>query len=373
MMRAGEPLAITGVGGASPLGASAIETAASLRAGICRFSEQDDTCVPMGAAPAVPGDPLDGLADRLIASTVADLPLSVAGPARVFELALRALRDLFFDGELDRATLGRAGLFLALPDDDAVTATWGLARSLGPALLDRLGLPSIPVIAVRTAGAAGSLAILGDAAGAVRGGSIASAVVLGADTFIDRERLRLLDRDFRIKSARASAGMIPGEAAGALLLESAGGAGRRGARVLATLAGVGEGAEPQPNGGERESSGRGLCQALRAALPPTASSVTDEAARWIICDLNGEPYRAVEWGVALARLSRELGTLARLSHPADCLGEVGAGSGGIFVAQAIAGFARSSAPAPEALLWAGSGGGLRAAARLLAPVAGAMR
>ena len=361
-MTARAAIAITGIGAVTPIGVTAIETAASLRAGICRFRE-DGFYVPLGADDAAGAGARD-VADGVTASAVAALPPSAVGAARIFELALRATRDLLRDRPIAGGPdAGSTGWFRRFPRKIPVTASWGLAKSLGPALLDRLGDPGSRVVAVRAQGAAGSLAVLGDAVAAIRGGAIARAIVVGADTFIDRDRLSLLDRDLRIKSPRASAGMIPGEAATALVLENAAMAARRRARVLATLGEAGTGDEPQTIGGDRESSGRGLTQALRAALAGGAS----HAPRWVLCDLNGEAYRAVEWGTVSVRLARELGAGARLGHPADCLGEVGAAIGGVLIAQALGGFARGYAPAPEALLWAASDHGLRAAVRVLAP------
>jgi 3-oxoacyl-[acyl-carrier-protein] synthase I len=363
-------IAITGIGAVTPVGATAIETAASLRAGICRFRE-GGLYIPLGDDDdAADGARARDVADGVTASVVAALPSEAAGAARVFELAMRATRDLLRErshdpprGRTVGTEAGPTGWFLALPEEDAVTASWGVAQSLGPALLDRVGDGASTVVAVRAQGGAGSLAVLGDAAAAIRGGTIARAVVVGVDTFIDRDRLSLVDRHLRIKSPRATAGMIPGEAATALVLESAVVAVRRRARVLATLGEVGTGDEPQTIGGDRESSGRGLTHALRAALAGGASHTP----RWVLCDLNGEAYRAVEWGTVSVRLARELGPSARLTHPADGLGEIGAAIGGVLIAQALGGFACGYAPAPEALLWAGSDRGLRAAVRVLAP------
>lgn len=364
-MTARGTIAVTGIGAVTPIGVSAIETAASLRAGICRF--RGEGFYVALAADGGSGADADAYAhddtDKgVIASAVVDLPLSVVGPARIFELALRAARDLL--PELAGAgARGPTAWFLALPEEDAVTASWGLAKSLGPALIDRLGDRSAAIAPVRAQSGAGSLAILADAAEALRNGSIARAVVVGADTFIDRDRLALLDREHRVKSARSSAGMIPGEGATVLVLEGGADAIRRRARVLATLGEVGTGDEPQTSSGDRESSGRGLTHALRTALAGGAA----HAPRWILCNLNGEAYRAVEWGTASVRLARELGGGARISHAADCVGELGAAIGGVMIAQAIGGFARGYAPAPEALLWAGCDGGTRAAVRVLAP------
>jgi 3-oxoacyl-[acyl-carrier-protein] synthase-1 len=351
-----QPAAITGIGAVSPVGCTAAETAASLRAGICRFCEQERLYRPLTA------DPQWDRPEPLVASVVPGVPLPVAGAARLVELGARALRDLFRTAALRRGDVDRTGLFLALPEQDAVTAGWALDASVGAALWARLELPPLSVASVRAEGSAGSLAILADAAAALHAGRYDLAIVVGVDTFIDRDRLRHLDDDFRVKSARATAAMVPGEAAVALLLERPDAAARRGALALASIASVATANEPQIRAGDRESSGRGLTEALRRALRGNPAG----APRWVLCDLNGEAYRAIEWGVVRTRVARELGAIARLTHPADCLGDVGAATGGVLVGQALAGFARGYAPAREALLWAGAAGELRAAARIAA-------
>src|SRR5581483_4104221 len=98
---------------------------------------EDGFFIPLASPDS--GDDAAGRRDRadgVIASAVATLPPSAAGSARIFELALRATRDLLRGAGTDAAP---TGWFLALPEEDAVTGAWGLARSLGPALLDRLG------------------------------------------------------------------------------------------------------------------------------------------------------------------------------------------------------------------------------------------
>ncbi len=156
--------------------------------------------------------------------------------------------------------------------------------------------------------------------------------------------------------------MIPGEAAVALALEKHSADGRRpalGGPALATLAATGAGDETQLRGGEAECSGAGLAQALRLALAGAGV-----APRWVICDLDGDAYRAVEWGIVRTRLARELGEIARFTHAADCLGDVGAASGGLAVLQQRPGSHVATRPPGDAVLWAAADGKLRAAARL---------
>ena len=348
-------LAVTGLGAVTPVGCTVVETCASLRAGICRFHDRPSY------SPRT-SDPAWEVPEPLVASVVTTVPPAAAGPARLVELARTALVDLTRNAKLHRADLAQVSLFLALPELDVAVRSWGLGPDLGRVVCEEAGLPSLPVAGVRTEGSAGSLAILGDVLTHLRAHPDGLAIVLGLDSYADDKRLQALDADFRIKSARATDGIVPGEAGVAVLLELAPAAERRQARLRGFITGVGTGQEPQVRASDKESSGRGLTDAVRGAL---AGSVPP-ASRWILCDLNGESHRAAEWGVAMSRLAPDLGVIGRLSHPADCLGDVGAAAGGILLACALAGFERGYAAGEEALLWASSSEhGLRAAARVV--------
>ena len=84
----------------------------------------------------------------------------------------------------------------------------------------------------------------------------------------------------------------------------------------------------------------------------------------MICDLNGEPYRANELGFSITRLARRFAAPGEFLAPADCWGDVGAASGPLFAAIAIAAGARGYGRGPRNLLWASSEGGQRSAALL---------
>ncbi len=123
-LRSGETLALTGVGAVSSIGGTAAETAASVRAGICRF-EEAPFYQPLTA------DPEWEKPEPLFAAVVPDLPVSVRGADRIRELGARALRDLLRTLGVRRADLERAGLFLALPEPGrgcAWLGAWTSAR-----------------------------------------------------------------------------------------------------------------------------------------------------------------------------------------------------------------------------------------------------
>ena len=136
-LRSGETLALTGVGAVSSVGGTAVETAAAVRAGICRFEEAT-------FYRPLTDDPEWDKPEPLIAAAVPSLPVSIRGADRIRELGACALRDLLRTMTVRRANLGRAGLFLALPEPDEVARGWMPGPALGAVLCEQLRLSPCP-------------------------------------------------------------------------------------------------------------------------------------------------------------------------------------------------------------------------------------
>jgi 3-oxoacyl-[acyl-carrier-protein] synthase-1 len=174
-------------------------------------------------------------------------------------------------------------------------------------------------------------------------------VLLAVDSYHAFPRLKHLDAAYRLRTERCKDGFVPGEAAVAILLEPPGGP-----RTQCLLGMPGTAREPASQLGELSSTGRGLQQAIEAALGSTRAA-------WVLCDLNGESYRSFEWGIVRTRMAEAFASLERLVHPADCVGDVGSATGALLVACVAQAFARGYAPANDALLFAGADDGARAA------------
>ena len=83
---------------------------------------------------------------------------------------------------------------------------------------------------------------------------------------------------------------------------------------------------------------------------------------FFISDLNGETYRAHEWGGVLVRLKETQGNLLdSLQHwcPALGFGDTGAASGAVSVCVANAAFERGYAPALDAVILSAADDGQR--------------
>jgi 3-oxoacyl-[acyl-carrier-protein] synthase-1 len=352
-------LALTGHHVISPVGLDAESTCAALRAGISRRAASD-LYLPLPAGPEVDGD------DPLVLAQAPDLSTDIDGANRLLVLGLGALRGLAARIGLTRTELPRTGLFVALASPDAATSGWQLGRVYLPELLARSGLDGFAPahLVVEESGHAGVLSLLARAAALLQTGAVEQVIVLGVDSYVDVARLSALDAAYRLKSQRGVDGFVPGEAAVALLVERADVARKPGRPALAQLGSPRQAVEPKPQSGDRASTGVGLTTALREALRdlPAPGPVS-----WLLCDLNGESYRAFEWGLVQVRLRAQLAGLLRVHHPADCIGDVGAASGALLVACAAQAFARKCAGDDVAAVWTASDAGGRSAMLVFPP------
>ncbi len=348
--------AVTAIGGFSPLGPTWVQTCASIRAGLTRFADHPYHELRTADAGWDEADPLR-------CSAVPGWEETLDEPGRVTALALEALRDLAGRIPLRRPELAAGGLLLALPGDRDLPGGRDPRAGVIPQLLARSGLDGLAFAEARDGGHAAVFLALQEAAAKVRAGELEFCIVGGVDSHLLDARIDALDAAWRLRSTRNPDGFLPGEAAVLLLLGSPRHTRAAGLAPLCLVGDTGVGREPDTIAGERAPSGAGLAAAISAALAAAP------APGWVLCDLNGESYRAFEWGLLQARLADQLAGVRRLTHPADALGDVGTATGALLVACAAHGFARGPAPAVPALLWAGSDDGTRAAVAVTPPPA----
>ena len=122
--------------------------------------------------------------------------------------------------------------------------------------------------------------------------------------------------------------------------------------------GLHQGQEPNTVLGDKSSSGAGLTDAIR----PVAEVLNESRpCRWVYSDLNGERYKAYEWGVVLTRLHELIARDHHLSLTADTIGDIGAVTAAVQIGCIVEAFRRGYAKDDSALLYAGNDVGLRAA------------
>jgi 3-oxoacyl-[acyl-carrier-protein] synthase-1 len=167
-----------------------------------------------------------------------------------------------------------------------------------------------------------------------------------------------------LHSAKDSWGFTPGEGAAFTLVTTGRVARRLGAQPLGELLSVACADERMLMATPTVCTGQGLTSAFLTALDGQPR-VTHT-----FCDLNGEIYRAEEYGFAIARTARAFETADRFTAPAASCGDVGSASGSLAVALCIAAWTRSSGEGPVHLAWSSNATTpLRAAAVLRQPSA----
>lgn len=338
-----EEIVITGRGLVTPVGLSTAASCAALRAGIARLQE-----LPAGLIDPSSND------EKPICGGLVPLAALAAEPeaSRVARLAHYALTEALASSLGNTPPQGEIGLYLGLDEQEDATAVLAVCRALLPQANAQ------PLNEGRCAGLIALHAALRD----LQQGQVAAAVIGGVDSLIRPTVLQRLLEQGVLQSPTNPQGIVPGEGAGFLVLEKAEEAQRRGVSPQALLLAAAHADEPTA-GSEEVNQAVGLTTALRQAITEAGGL---QAPPLVICDLNGDRYRALEWAFAAMRTIGHLQGEVPLFHPADCLGDTGAASGLINLLWASEALGKGYAQADHALVWGASENCKRAAA-LLAP------
>ncbi len=355
-------VAIAGAGAVTPVGLSAPATCAALRAGVARMrmlegwtdgGELPDPPFAAGRVPLewlLPDYPYEWPGHEALGAAPPQPELYVsAGAERLVELALPAAEEAWTRAGFAGQSAPGIGLYLGLDDaDDGKPIAQAIAGALGI----RFELQRQDCL-----GRAASLAALHRAVRHLREGRVQTALVGGVDSLLRRARVAQLLEQGRLKHDDQPQGVVPGEAAAFVVLSATPG------RGSVTIEHTALAEEETARTGE-PCRGVGLTQVLRGAAGALGEYPL------VVCDLNGERYRHIEWGLAsmraLGRLEKRAGGTVEsdLLHAADCIGDTGAASGVLGVIWAAAALRGGWARTQLALVWGASDGVLRAAATL---------
>ncbi|NMO23275.1 hypothetical protein HPC49_50710 [Pyxidicoccus fallax] len=343
------PVGIIGVGARAAVGVRAPHVAAAVRAGICRYVEHpfmiDKVGQPMKVA-------RDGL-----------LPPGMGGLERFLALAESVLVEVLEPLAARAEASWSLPVLLGLPEPRP-----GLPPALGERLVHWLqkecSLPFHPTsIELLPHGNAAGLMALERGWQLIQAGRAEWCLVGGVDSFLEAETLEWLDARGLLKSSVNRSGFTPAEGAGFCLLASTRRARDLGREPGAWVLSAASRKEEHPFGSEGINVGRGLSEAIAGAThvlgePPTRLADT------VYCDLNGESHRSEEFSYALLRCQQSFADHTDFETPADRWGDVGAATGPLLAALAVASGRRRYARGPRPLLWASSYGGARSAVLL---------
>jgi len=336
-MKANPPpgIPIVGIGAQTPVGRSVPTSAAAVRARlpmvalhpflVDRFGER----VSVARAPWV----------------AAEVPLL----DRLLTLAADAGREALntVESALVRAK-PRVGVVVGLPAQ---------RPALPPELAERTSARLAGLLPPRSILVEQKLLLLGHVAGMaaieegcrlIREGKADLCLVGGVESYIDRITIEWIDWTGGLHAPDHSWGFIPGEAAGFCVLASDDFAATNQLETLGVVLGASTALEPKLRRDRAVCIGEGLTESFRRTLACLPDSAQVDK---IICDLNGQPHRAEEFGFTMLRLGRKFSDPGRFQTPADCWGDVGAASGPLFVALAVTAGRKGYAPGPLTLVW----------------------
>ncbi len=332
---------IVGLGARTVVGLLPETSAAAIRAGISRVEEYAHMI-------DATGQPLRGAYDR-------KLDEGLPGVERMAALAEHALAVL-----AARTCSGGAlslPLLLALPE-----ARPGFSIADERILERRLARPhgNLNLSSVRTVsrGHAGALEALHLAVQSVQSSAEGACVVGGIESYFEPRTLSWLSQNGQLMRVDARSAFFPGEAACFAMVASD--ATRRKLRLpsLAVVRGTGVTTEQAGIKTDRDNLGIGLSEAVGQACHALGPR---DLVHEVYCDINGERYRAEEWGLAILRTGQWFRDPARYVAPAGQWGDIGAATGTALAMLAIAAWQRGYARGPLAMLFAGSEAGRRGA------------
>ena len=343
-----ERVFITGMGATTPVGRTAWASAAAVRAGVSGFTQHPYM--------------IDTAGEPMRAAIAPWIDIEVQGVDRFEALLVPAIEEALAVLEAAPDSTSRWALALALPSPRP-----GLPAHLAQELQLRLARRFKGVFAgaaTFNSGHAAGLIGVQSACAKLRQGALDACVVAGVDSWLDPESLEWLEQNDQLHGAGSlnnAWGFVPGEAGAALLLIREGVAQPQNLRPLACVLGAGSANEPKRIKTETVCIGEGLTAAFRDALAarPPGTKVSD-----IYCDMNGEPYRADEFGFTALRTKEHFESASDFTAPADCWGDVSAAGGLLHLMLACAAAHKGYAKGLLAFAWSSAELGERAAALL---------
>lgn len=181
-------------------------------------------------------------------------------------------------------------------------------------------------------------------------------LVTGVDSLVNTPSLLWLDRSFRLKTPANHDGVIPGEAAGVVMLEA-----NPVADTSAEVAGLGFAREKAGILSDQPLLGLGLTEATRNALSEARLGLAEIDGR--LSDVTGETYGFKELPLVESRLMRFVRKQEQpLWHWADSIGDTGAAAGVAQLILAQQSLKKNYSPGDNWICWTSAMGGNRACA-----------
>lgn len=332
-------LALTGMGMVTPVGHDVLSSYASLRADITRLSEIDE--FPESVYLDYDSEKVKAVGAKVRGITDGHLGLS-----RFARMATPPFKEAWSRTQCSVQDNGKTRFFMALPSMQRLGRDERLEEYLPKRITQRTGLFADPLFTSSYFydDKVSAITALTEAYKVLKSG-VANMVIIGCiDSLIEPATLIWLSESNQLKCEKNQDGLFPGEAAAFLVVEDMKYAARRNAKIYAFLQGFAT-CKDRP---QKENTGLGLSEVIQETLT-VVGNYSDIGL--IICDLNGQRWRATEWGNTRVRTFSGKDTNLLVWHPADCIGDTGVASGAVSIILAAVALEKGYARTNKVLVW----------------------
>jgi 3-oxoacyl-[acyl-carrier-protein] synthase-1 len=294
----------------------------------------------------------------IIGAAVPGLDPNLKRGQRLVELLNLALVDCL--GEKPALPQGEIPLLVGLAEAKRPAGGAALADSIVKAMEAKLAFRFHPTLSrAFPKGHTAGFEALRAARELLQNAKVPACVVCGVDSYINASSLLWLEQLWRLKTEDNSDGVIPGEAAAAIVVQRPGT--KRGEASVRVM-GLGFAHEKAGVLSEEPLLGLGLAEAGRAALAEARKGIHDMDFR--LADVTGESYGFREQALLIARLMRVRREQFPLWHCADAIGDTGAAAGPCHLVVAFEALNKGYAPGGHAIACCSAVPGDRAVAVL---------
>jgi 3-oxoacyl-[acyl-carrier-protein] synthase-1 len=332
---------VTATGMVCSVGLNAASACSAMRAGISNFVE-----LPYH----------DNQGEPIIGAMVPGLTRTFKCEEHLIEMLAMALVDC-----LQKKTLGPSAdipLLVSLAEPGRPGGCAGLAGSIIGRVQKKLDMNFHPDLShTIQKGHTGGFDALRIARKLLLDTRIPACLICGVDSYINASSLLWLDQHWRLKTDENSDGVIPGEAAAAVLLQRQA---EPNTKIGVGITGLGFGYEKANVLSEAPLLGLGLTKAASTALAEAGIEMHEVDFR--LSDVTGESYGFKEQALALARLLRIHKDEFQIWHCAEYIGDTGASAGVSALVVAFHAFLKDYTPGDRAICYASAVPGERAVA-----------
>lgn len=283
------------------------------------------------------------------------LPKRWTGTRKLLEMACMAIQECMNSVDID--DFSNVALILCVSELDRPGRHAGLGQEFFDGIQRALGVTFHPESVIIARGKVGGANAIEYARSLMESG-LHQCIVAGVDSLLTAQTLASLDDRRLLLTVDNSDGLIPGEAAAAVLFEKDDG--DTGFSVL----GIGFGHEQATLESGEPLRAEGLVHAFKQALREATLNFADIDYR--LSDANGIQYGFKEGTLALARCMRPVKQVFDVWNVADCVGEIAAATVPLHIGYAHKAFSSGFAPGKTAICHL-SNFGFERAALILGP------